>query len=169
MTEQQQQDIFNQWLAQHKAILFKVVRAYAATPMDRDDLFQEISIQVWFSVPSFRNEASVATWLYRIAFNTAIKWALKARKHVAAATPEFLEPVLQQKPAENDDRLDWLYAEIHKLDPIDRSLTLLMLDNYSYREMAAMLGITESNVGVKINRIKKQLINKSKNYDRHGV
>jgi RNA polymerase sigma-70 factor (ECF subfamily) len=68
-----------------------------------------------------------------------------------------------------DERLAWLYEEIHKLDEIDRSITLLLLDNLSYKEMAEILGITESNVGVKINRIKKHLIAKSKKYDYHGI
>ncbi len=63
-----------------------------------------------------------------------------------------------------DERLAWLYEEIYRLDEIDRSVTLLMLDNFSYKEMADILGISESNVGVKINRIKKQLISKSKKY-----
>ena len=68
-----------------------------------------------------------------------------------------------------DERLAWLYEEIYKLDEIDRSVTLLMLDNFSYKEMADILGISESNVGVKINRIKKQLISKSKKYNHHGI
>jgi RNA polymerase sigma-70 factor, ECF subfamily len=72
-----------------------------------------------------------------------------------------VEHILQEK-SQPDDRLAWLYEEIYKLDEIDRSLTLLLLDDFSYKEMSGILGITESNVGVKINRIKKQLISKSK-------
>jgi RNA polymerase sigma-70 factor (ECF subfamily) len=68
-----------------------------------------------------------------------------------------------------DDRLEWLYEEIQKLDEIDRSITLLLLDNFSYKEMANILGITESNVGVKINRIKKHFISKSRKHDLHGI
>ena len=68
-----------------------------------------------------------------------------------------------------DERLTWLYEEIYRLDEIDRSVTLLLLDGFSYKEMASILGISESNVGVKINRIKKQLITKSKKYDHHGI
>lgn len=68
-----------------------------------------------------------------------------------------------------DDRLGWLYDEISRLNEIDRSVALLMLDDFSYKEIATVLGITESNVGVKINRIKKHLIEKSKKYDNHGI
>ena len=80
MTEKEQQQIFGDWLSQHKAVIFKIVRAYTFTVMEQDDLFQEIIIQVWHSVPKFRGEASVVTWLYRIALNTAIKWTKKERK-----------------------------------------------------------------------------------------
>ena len=79
MTEKEQLDILEEWLKLHKGLIFKVVRAY--TVADHDDLFQEIIIQVWHSIPAFRREASVTTWLYRIALNTAIKWTKKEKKH----------------------------------------------------------------------------------------
>ncbi|MEP6673950.1 MAG: RNA polymerase sigma factor [Ferruginibacter sp.] len=161
--------IFKDWLSEHKALIFKVVRAYAFTAIDRDDLFQEITMQVWHSIPTFRQEAAVSTWMYRIALNTAIKWTKKERKHNHAATPENVQQLLVENIHAPDERLVWLYEEIHHLDPIDRSLTLLLLDNFSYKEMAVMLGISESNVGVKINRIKKQLITKIKKKDDHGI
>ncbi|MEO5942621.1 MAG: RNA polymerase sigma factor [Ferruginibacter sp.] len=162
MREKEQQQIFETWLAQCQAVIFKVVRAYAFTTDGQDDLFQEISIQVWNSIPNFRQESSVTTWVYRISLNTAIKWIRKERKHPPPETLDKVEHVLQENRLPMDERLAWLYEEIYKLDEIDRSVTLLMLDNFSYKEMAEILGISESNVGVKINRIKKQLISKSK-------
>ena len=167
MTEKEQLDILEQWLTLHKGLLFKVVRAYTAA--EHDDLFQEIIIQVWHSIPAFRQEASVTTWLYRIALNTAIKWTKKEKKHAGAETIDNVQHLLQDNKIQLDERLTWLYGEIYKLDEIDRSVTLLLLEGFSYKEMSAMLGISESNVGVKINRIKKQLIAKSKNYDNHGI
>lgn len=169
MTEKEQQQIFGDWLSQHKAVIFKIVRAYTFTVMEQDDLFQEIIIQVWHSVPKFRGEASVVTWLYRIALNTAIKWTKKERKHSQSETLEVVQHILQEGRMQTDERLTWLYEEIYKLDEIDRSVTLLLLDGFSYKEMAAILGISESNVGVKINHIKKQLISKSKKYDHYGI
>ena len=169
MTESEQKQIFEDWLSQHKGVIFKIVRAYAFTVMDQDDLFQEIIIQVWHSVPKFRGEASVITWLYRISLNTAIKWTKKERKHYPSEALEGVQHVLQESKLQTDERLIWLYEEIFKLDEIDRSLTLLLLDGFSYKEMASILGITESNVGVKINRIKKQLITKSKKHDHYGI
>ena len=91
------------------------------------------------------------------------------RKHHHAEMPENLLYLLTENKVPVDERLAWLYEEIHALDEIDRSITLLMLDNFSYREMADILGISESNVGVKINRVKKHLISKSKKYDQYGI
>ncbi|MBN8822294.1 MULTISPECIES: RNA polymerase sigma factor [unclassified Spirosoma] len=170
MTESEQNNIFGKWLQQHKGQIFKVIRAYAATTMDQDDLFQEIMIQVWHSIPTFREESSVNTWVYRIALNTAIKWVGKEQKYAKSRESlDTVQAVLQEAKVPPDERLNWLYQEIHKLDEIDRSITLLLLDGFSYKEMASMLGITESNVGVKINRIKKQLIARSKQLNPYGI
>jgi RNA polymerase sigma-70 factor (ECF subfamily) len=168
VTENDQKQIFESWLAQYKGLIFKVVRAYADNSVDRDDLFQEIAIQIWHSVPSFRQESSVTTWIYRIGLNTAIKWTTKEKRNPTASI-ENAQHVLQESRIEPEERLTWLYNEIHKLDAIDRSLTLLLLDGFSYKEMAGILGISESNVGVKINRIKKQLIAKSKKISQYGI
>ena len=169
MTENQQKEILQNWLNKYKGLIFKIVRAYAFTTMNKDDLFQEIIIQVWRSIPMFRQESSVTTWLYRISLNTAIRWTQKENKHNHEETTENLQYIIHDNKVPTDERLDWLYEEIRQLNEIDRSLTLLLLDGFSYKEMATILGITESNVGVKINRIKKQLIVKSKKYDYHGI
>jgi len=81
VTEKEQQQVFEDWLGRHKALIFKIVRAYTFTAMEQDDLFQEIIIQVWHSIPKFSGKASVITWPYRISLNTAIKWTKKERRH----------------------------------------------------------------------------------------
>ncbi|SFC19224.1 RNA polymerase sigma factor [Spirosoma endophyticum] len=170
MSELEQNHIFETWLGHHKSLVFKVVRAYAVTAMDQDDLFQEIIIQVWHSVPTFRQQSSTTTWIYRIALNTALKWVSNERKHSKAQeTLDNVQAILQETKVQIDERLTWLYEAIYKLDEIDRSITLLLLDGFSYKEMATIVGISESNVGVKINRIKKQLITKSKQQDHYGI
>ncbi|XWW45663.1 sigma-70 family RNA polymerase sigma factor [Fibrella sp. USSR17] len=170
MSETEQNQTFTDWLSQYKALIFKVVRAYVVPVMDQDDLLQEILIQVWHSIPTFRQQSSPTTWIYRIALNTAIKWSTKERKHTDAREPiDGLQPLLEQPASQPDERIAWLYEEIHQLNEVDRSLCLLLLDGFSYKEMATILGISESNIGVKINRIKKQLITKSRQPDHHGI
>jgi RNA polymerase sigma-70 factor (ECF subfamily) len=151
--------VFNEWLGSHKGILFKVVHGYAFEHADRQDLFQEIAVQVWRSVDAFRGESSVATWLYRIALNTAIAWNRREDRHQRGKqTLDGVEGVLTTESSGGyDPRLDWLYREIAQLKDTDRSVALLLLDGFSYKEIAAIVGITESNVGVKINRIKSAL------------
>lgn len=164
MTEKEQNQIFDEWIGSHRALLYKVIRSYAFTEEDRDDLFQEISVQIWRSVPNFKQNSAVSTWLYRVSLNTAIKWSQKSKKHDHGHQELDHAHHLIASSAEPDDRLEWLYAKIAKLDKIDRSLTLLMLDGFSYKEMSGIVGISESYVGVKINRIKKVLTEQSKHY-----
>ncbi len=169
MKESEQQQIFDSWLTDHKGLLFKVLRAYASTPEDQEDLFQEIVAQVWRSIPNFRRESAVTTWLYRIALNIAISWSTKEKKKIDPQSMGGIEHLISGTDTPMDDRLDWLYGEIKKMNEVDRSLTLLLLDGFSYKEMAEMIGISESNIGVKIHRIKKELIRRSAKYEYHGI
>jgi RNA polymerase sigma-70 factor (ECF subfamily) len=154
--------IFGDWLASHKGILFKVVRAYAFEHADRQDLFQEVALQVWRSVDAFRGQSSVPTWMYRVALNTAIAWTRKEDRHRRGKQPlEVVEGLLTASSSDGrDPRLEWLYRQIAQLKDVDRSVALLLLDGFSYKEIAAIVGITESNAGVKINRIKSALAGK---------
>jgi RNA polymerase sigma-70 factor (ECF subfamily) len=168
MSEQEHKDIFEQWLHQHQALLFKVVRAYALQKADQEDLFQEVCLQVWRSVPGFKGASAVTTWLYRIALHTAITWKKKIRRREEFSILYEREiPQYETSPQKNE-QLEWLFAEITRLDKIDRSLALLLLDGFSYKEMAEILGISESNVGVKIYRIKQQLTKRAEKHHAHG-
>ena len=170
MSEKEQKQIFEEWLAKNKVLFFKVARSFAITQGDQDDLFQEISIQVWRSVPKFRGQSAVSTWLYRIALNTAITWSRKERKHQDGRQEiDNMTNILHENEKHVDGRLIWLYNEISKLNKIDRSLALLMLDGFNYKEMADILGISETNLGVKVHRIKKQLITRSEKINNHGI
>ena len=156
MLSDERDRILGEWLEQHKGVFFKVIHAYAVTQAEREDLFQEIALQVWRSVDAFRGDAAVTTWIYRVALNTAIAWTRKEDRHRRGRQP--LEAAgLLTAPDLRDPRLGWLYRQIREMNGVDRSLALLMLDGYSYREMADILGITENHVGVKINRLKSAL------------
>jgi RNA polymerase sigma-70 factor (ECF subfamily) len=162
MSETKQKEIFYDWLKKYKGLLFKIIRAYAFNLHDQEDLFQEITIQVWNSIPNFRGDSAASTWVYRVSLYSAISWSKKEKKHTTGKQSlDGISHMLTEISSFKDSRVEWLYNKISKLNEIDRSLTLLLLDGFSYKEMSNMLGISESNVGVKINRIKKDLIQKS--------
>jgi RNA polymerase sigma-70 factor (ECF subfamily) len=163
MDESERDRIFGEWLAGHKGILFKVVHAYAFEHADRQDLFQEVAVQVWRSVDAFRGESSVPTWMYRVALNTAIAWTRREGRHRRGKESfEGMDGLLTTETSDRPDpRVEWLYREIALLKDVDRSVALLLLDGFSYKEIAAIVGLTESNVGVKINRIKSALAGKN--------
>lgn len=170
MDKHTQQQIFDDWLARYKGLFFKVVRAYAFTAADQDDLFQEVAIQVWNSIPQFKGESQETTWIYRVALYSAISWSKREQKHRQRKEPLDGEVrSLRRIAHKSDSRLDWLYEQIEQLDEIDRSLTLLSLDGLSYREMASILGISESNVGAKLTRIKQHLSERSKESQHDGI
>lgn len=158
-----QEELFEQWIEDHKGVLLKVVRSNAADPEDQNDLFQEIAFQVWQSIPSFQERAKVSTWIYRVALNTAMLWHRAQKKHHHMREPLYVVNEgadADEDPSqslENQEKLAWMYEEIRKLPKVDRSLTLLYLDAYSYQEIAEILGISVNNVGVKLNRIKTHL------------
>jgi RNA polymerase sigma-70 factor (ECF subfamily) len=159
---------FRQWLEEHAGLLFRVVRSFAAAPPDSDDLLQEILLQVWLSLPGFRQESKATTWLYRVALNTGMAWKRRESKHRTrgGALPievEFVDhrPAPDEAHAERE-KLERLYEVVRALLPADRALVLLYLDGLSYCDMAEVTGISESNVGVRLNRIKKVLSEKLK-------
>jgi RNA polymerase sigma-70 factor (ECF subfamily) len=163
MTAQEQETIFRRWLAAHLGLILKVVRGCAAAPQDQDDLFQDVCLQVWQSIPAFRGEARETTWIYRVAFNTALAWRRGERRR-REGHETFLKfdvsPQTQPSHAEalpEQEIVERLYAAIRQLTKVDASLALMHLDGLSYSEMAEVLGISENYIGVKLNRIRKQL------------
>ena len=154
---------FRQWLDEHAGLLFKVVRSFADGPHDSDDLLQEILLQAWLSLPNFRAESKATTWLYRVALNTALAWKRRETKHRdrRRTLPLTLEVVDQRaapgEPHSDHEAVDRLYEAVRALAPSERALVLLYLDGLSYSEMAEVIGISESNVGVRLNRVKKSL------------
>ena len=166
MKESEQRQIFKEWLDAYRALLFKVIRAYTFNTEDQNDLFQDVCIQMYRSIPNFEAKSAVSTWLYRIALNTAINWSTKEKKRINGYQDiETMVNLLHESEEPKAERVNWLYEEIKKLNEIDRSLTLLLLDGYSYKEMSEIVGISENNIGVKIHRIKKQLVKNAKQYE----
>ncbi len=163
MTESEREDLFRQWLRAHQAILLKVSRARTSAADDQEDLFQEMLLQVWLSIPRFRGDAKVSTWIYRVALNTSLAWDRSRRKYRSRiqtldAPSEVIDPKHDAGCRDEAPEVDRLYAAIRILPKVDAAVVLLHLDGLSYREMADVMGLSLSNVGVRLNRAKKRLL-----------
>src|SRR3954469_23669061 len=151
------------WLGEHGSSVMKVARAYTLTSDECQDLAQEILLQAWRSLPSFEGKATPATWFYRVALHTAMNWHRKDKPRRSRQQPLVEVHVLategatSAQAAQQRETVEQLYDAIHKLPKADAALVLLYLDELSYRDMAEVLGISETNVGVKLNRAKKAL------------
>jgi len=155
----EQQQRFLAWTRDHGAIVHHVVNGFAAGD-DRNDLLQEVLLAVWKSIPAFRGQAKPTSYLYRVCHNAALLWT-RTEKNYRRRVDQFSALASNDSSPHPDalteERLAKLYSSIRQLKPLDRSLILMSLDGVSYREMAEVLGLSESNIGVKINRIKNQL------------
>lgn len=149
------QEEFMKILDQHQAIVHKVCRLYRDTETDREDLFQEILYHLWKAYPSFQGRAKISTWIYRIALNTALATFRKKRPQLffPAELPQVRRDY-QQEPPEHMVRL---LAAMKKLKEVDRAILSLYLDDMTYEQIAQIIGITPSNVGARIHRIKNKL------------
>lgn len=141
-------------LERHKGILYKVARAYAKES-ETDDLIQEICLQIWKSFDKYDNNYAESTWVYRIALNTCISAYRKERK-TEVLTKENL-PLLQHTDPDHDGQLEEMYRLIQKLQEIDRALLVLHFDGNSHKEIATIMGFSESNVSTRLSRIRSSL------------
>ena len=147
---------FLRLIHENQKIVYKVCKTYRNTPEDQEDLFQEIVYQLWKSYPSFKGEAKISSWMYRIALNTAIAVYRKQKLPVdlVAEMPEQMHTNAGEQTSDNEDRL---FAALRTLNDTEKALISLFLEGFSYEEIAAITGITENNTGVRLNRIKNKL------------
>ena len=153
-------DEFHALLDRHRKIVLKVASTYAREPADRADLAQDIVTQCWRAFPTYDATRSFSTWMYRIALNVAISFVRSSehrRRHDVAFDDALHDIAGDGTDAENDERVRMLYRCIDALDPLNRALLILYLDERSQREIAEILGITETNVATKIGRLKERL------------
>ncbi|HTE56825.1 MAG TPA: sigma-70 family RNA polymerase sigma factor [Kofleriaceae bacterium] len=152
---------FGELLERHRAIVFKVAGTYCRHPDDRADLAQEIATQLWRAWPRYDRARSFTTWMYRVALNVAIS-SLRSRgrreRHVVPLD-ERVHDVADDRVTDpdGDRRLRTLERFIEQQEPLDRALLLLYLEDRSQREIAEILGISESNVSTKIHRLKQRI------------
>ncbi|MBA4258291.1 MAG: RNA polymerase subunit sigma-70 [Chitinophaga sp.] len=159
---------FIQLLNQHQKIIHKVCNLYLNWQEDKEDLFQEITLQAWKAYGQFRGDAKFSTWLYRVALNTAITFFRKDKKK------DFIDSVADLPEnidfAERDsieEKTQAMYKAIASLSKIDKAIVMLYLEDYSYAEISEIIGITANNIAVKMNRIKVKLREATlKNFER---
>lgn len=153
-----QQD-FLEKMKKHQGVVFKISKMYMDNFEDQKDLFQEITFQAWKAYPKFEGRSEFSTWLYRIALNTAIVFLKSEKKRSIFRNTDFqnLKVEGNEYDDEQEQRLKKMYSAIHQLNAIDKALIFYYLENYSGKEMAEQLGISEGNCRVKLNRAKEKL------------
>ncbi len=148
---------FTELINNHKGIIYKVCHLYCLESEDRKDLFQEIVIQLWKAYPSFRNEAKLSTWICKIALNTALTSLKKEGKNKLSKSisdADFEIPALE---ITENEHVNILYQAIQQLTEIEKAIIMLYLEEKNYDEITDIIGISKTNVGVKLNRIKQKL------------
>lgn len=144
-------------LNQHQKIVYKVCNLYMDRHSDREDLFQEITLQAWKAYGNFRGDAKFSTWLYRVALNTAITFFRKEKKKPETFSTDILPEHRDEPDSLIEEQVKAMYAAISDLSKIDKAIIMLYLEDYSYAEIGEMMGITANNVAVKMSRIKIKL------------
>jgi RNA polymerase sigma factor (sigma-70 family) len=161
MSKPAAQDRFVTLLEEHKRILYKVASSYCRNPADRPDLLQEMAVALWRSFDRYDERYRFSTWMYRIALNVAISFyrsEVRRTRHTVPAGDSVLAFATASESVEPDDEeLRVLHSLMQQLGELDRALLILYLDENSYDTIAGILGISETNVGTKIGRIKQKL------------
>jgi len=145
----------------YKGIIYKVINIYCNDSEEKRDLEQEIIIQLWKSFQSYNNKFKLSTWIYRIAMNVSISFYrsnLNRKSRTTSLNDSIFHEIESVNNAEEEnEHRRLLHAFIQQLDEFNREILILYLEEYNYKEIAEIVGITESNVGTKINRMKKKM------------
>lgn len=143
-------------IQKNQRIIHKITIIYANSSADREDLFQEICLQLWKSYPGFREEAQFSTWIYRVALNTAIS-NIRKSKNSLSFEPLRETDRIPDESSDETEQVKLLYSAISKLNRIEKAIILLWLEEKNYEEIASIMGTSKTNVSVKLVRIKRKL------------
>lgn len=159
MNEKEQIQYFQKIIEQHKGILYKVARTYCQNEDDRQDLIQEMMIQIWKSIHRYNEQFKISTWLYRISLNVAISFyrTQSTRANKYTVLNEQTDQIPMDDKTDDERQLNLLEQFINELKEIDKALMILYLEDKDHAEIAEILGMSVSNVGTKIGRIKGKL------------
>ena len=148
---------FAQMVREHKSTIYTVCFMFSKDSDEVNDLFQEVLINLWRGFQDFRGDSQLATWIWRVSFNTCISQERKKKKQHAERIPLEMGIDLFNDRDEDTRQIQMLYHRIHQLKPFDRAIVLLWLEGMPYDEIAAIVGITVKNVSVRLFRIKEEL------------
>ena len=147
-------------IQQNERVIYKVCSFYISEDSTLGDLYQDVVSNLWVAYPKFRNESSISTWIYRIALNTCISGIRKEMRKPQRVSFSQLSDVFEQ-PEDMSAEIKELYRLIHQLKIVERAIILLYLEEKSYQQIADIVGLTVSNVAVKLKRIKEKLVDMS--------
>ena len=150
---------FVKLLEKHQNIVHKVCRIYTNNIDAHNDLFQEITIQLWKAYPKFRGDSKFSTWMYRVGLNTAITLYRKNKRRIKTEEFDAFQYKISTEAYDDteEEQLKLLYKAVHQLNDIDKALIFLYLEDNNYKEISETLGISEVNSRVRMNRIKTKL------------
>lgn len=150
---------FVEQLEQYQNIAHKVCRLYTNNQDAHNDLFQEITIQLWKAYPKFRGESKFSTWMYRVSLNTAITLYRKSKRNISTQDIDGVQFKITSETYDDteEQQLKLLYNAVHQLNDIEKALVFLYLEDKNYNEISETLGISEVNARVKMNRVKTKL------------
>ena len=162
MVDHQIHERFITLLERNIGTILKISKAYSNTAQDREDLINDIAFEMWKAFPNFKGNSKISTWVYRIALNTAMNYKRNnRRKGDSFKSAIELDNLEQSNEIDNNPLIEMLYDCISELDEFSKAIILLYLDGYKHDEIAEITGISKTNVGTRISRIKEQLKNKA--------
>lgn len=151
---------FTALIHEHRGIIYKVIRIYVRHEEDEQDLFQEIILQAWRSLPNFKGNSKFSTWLYRVALNTVLSF--KRRPQLVVPHENLADLKTSTDGSKISDDAESLYIAIRELNEVERMIITLHLEGYENEEIADMTGLSKNNTAVKLHRIKEALIKRLK-------
>lgn len=151
-----QQNEFLKRIEEDRGIIYKIINLYVENIEDKKDLYQEIVFQAWRSYGNFKETAKFSTWLYKVSLNVSLTYLSKRKKRTTVEASFTPEPVVIH--AALSERADAMYRAIKTFNEMDRGLIMLHLEGYDNTEISEIAGISKANTGVKLHRIKQQLI-----------
>ncbi|AXT20223.1 sigma-70 family RNA polymerase sigma factor [Flavobacteriaceae bacterium AU392] len=153
----QKEQAFTDIIKEHEGVIFKITRVYTHSDDDQKDLYQEIVYQLWKGFDRFRGESKISTWMYRVALNTAFTFLRKEKRKGHKVELDHLHLKYEPDDPILEERLKEMYTQIRKLNDLEKGLILLLLEGKKYEEIAQITGLSNSNVGTRISRIKQKL------------